>query len=75
MVWEKVNIQLWHYRFPNYNRSSTGKMTSPIRVYRDITQTVTAMETSNLILGKCVEKRNANLGIFSQEKESPRQDT
>jgi hypothetical protein len=41
---------------------------TPIGVYRDITQTVTAMETSNLKLGNCFEKRGASQKFFSQEK-------
>jgi len=48
---------------------------APIRVYKDTIQTVTAMETSNIILGNCVEKRDANQEIFNQEKESLIQDT
>jgi hypothetical protein len=26
-MWEKGNIQLWYYRFPNQNRCSAEKMT------------------------------------------------
>jgi len=33
------------------------------------------MQNSNLMLGKCVEKRDAKQEFFSQEEESPGQDT